>query len=96
MDVKHGGRPADVFGGGGAEPGTRFRMVRLGLWAVAAVLATPGGERLTDLETWVGPEGVLHVKGSLYDSTQCTGTPFGTLLLVVALGVVAARAPPSR
>lgn len=105
MDVKHGGRPADVFGGGGAEPGTRFRRVRLGLRAVAAVLAvrqpaavlaTPGGERLTDLETWVGPEGVLHVKGSLYDSTQFTGTPFGTLLLVVALGMAAARAPPSR
>jgi hypothetical protein len=100
-------------------------VVRAGLWLVAAVLAvrqvavvlsTPKGERLTDLETWVGPNGVLHVKGSLYDSTQFTGTPFaglvlkpltrsaeqalgwgwtfGTLLLVVALGLVAARALP--
>ncbi|MEU1166883.1 bifunctional glycosyltransferase 87/phosphatase PAP2 family protein, partial [Streptomyces sp. NPDC005921] len=64
----------------------------------------------------VGPEGVLHVNGSLYDSTRFTGTPFGglvlkpltraaeqalgwgwtfgTLLLVVALGLVAARALP--
>jgi hypothetical protein len=95
------------------------------LWLVAAVLAvrqlavvlgTPRGERLTDLETWVGPDGVLHVEGSLYDSTRFTGTPFGglvlkpltrsaeqalgwgwtlgTLLLVVALGLVAARALP--
>ncbi|MEU2620914.1 phosphatase PAP2 family protein [Streptomyces sp. NPDC007157] len=122
-NVEHSGRPGDAFGG--AEPGTRFRMARLGLWAVAAILAvrqlavvlgTPSGDRLTDLETWVGPEGVLHVKGSLYDSTQFTGSPFGglvlkpltraaeqalgwgwtfgTLLLVVALGLVAARALP--
>jgi hypothetical protein len=100
-------------------------VARLGLWLVAAVLAvrqvavvlsTPQGERLTDLETWVGPNGVLHVKGSLYDSTQFTGTPFGglvlkpltraaeqalgwgwtfgTLLLVVALGLVVSRALP--
>ncbi|GHI08087.1 membrane protein [Streptomyces cellostaticus] len=83
---------------------------------VAVVLTTPSGQRLTDLETWVGPHGVLHVKGSLYDSTKFTGTPFGglvlkpltrsaeqalgwgwtfgTLLLVVALGLVAARALP--
>ncbi|MER7834399.1 bifunctional glycosyltransferase 87/phosphatase PAP2 family protein [Streptomyces sp. NPDC096040] len=124
-NVEHSGRPGGAFGGAGAEPGTRFRMARLGLWAVAAILAvrqmaavlgTPSGERLTDLETWVGPEGVLHVKGSLYDSTRFTGSPFGglvlkpltraaeqalgwgwtfgTLLLVVALGLVAARALP--
>ncbi|WP_458243505.1 bifunctional glycosyltransferase 87/phosphatase PAP2 family protein [Streptomyces sp. MAI_2237] len=116
-------RPAGAYGttaGGG-----RLRAARLALWLfaallavrqVAAVLGTPRGERLTDLETWVGPEGVLHVKGSLYDSTRFTGTPFGglvlkpltraaeqalgwgwtfgTLLLVVALGLVAARALP--
>ncbi|EPJ41607.1 hypothetical protein STAFG_1338 [Streptomyces afghaniensis 772] len=100
-------------------------MACLGLWLivaalaarqVAAVLGTPRGERLTDLETWVGPNGVLHVTGSLYDSTRFTGTPFGglalkpltrsaeqalgwgwtfgTLLLVVALGLIAARALP--
>ena len=120
--MEHGGRAEEAFG---AAAGARFRMVRLGLWAVAAilvvrqlavVLGTPSGDRLTDLETWVGPDGVLDVKGSLYDSTQFTGTPFGglalkpltraaeqalgwgwtfgTLLLVVALGLVAARALP--
>ncbi|MDX3312316.1 bifunctional glycosyltransferase 87/phosphatase PAP2 family protein [Streptomyces sp. ME08-AFT2] len=114
-----------------ADPaGARLRAARLGLWLVAALLAvrqvvvvlgTPRGERLTDLETWVGPDGVLHVNGSLYDSTRFTGTPFGglvlkpltraaeqalgwgwtsgTLLLVAALGVIAARnlpRPPGR
>ncbi|MCZ0989473.1 bifunctional glycosyltransferase 87/phosphatase PAP2 family protein [Streptomyces diastatochromogenes] len=116
---------ASTEGFGSATVGARLRATRLALWAVAAILAvrqmavvltTPSGERLTDLETWVGPNGVLHVKGSLYDSTRFTGTPFGglvlkpltksaeqalgwgwtfgTLLLVVALGVVAARALP--
>ncbi|MFI2377476.1 bifunctional glycosyltransferase 87/phosphatase PAP2 family protein [Streptomyces sp. NPDC018964] len=106
-------------------PRARLRAARLALWLLAAVLAvrqvavvltTPSGERLTALETWVGPEGVLHVSGSLYDSTRFTGTPFGglvlkpltrpaeqalgwgwtfgTLLLVVALGLIAARALP--
>ncbi|GAA3305410.1 bifunctional glycosyltransferase 87/phosphatase PAP2 family protein [Streptomyces cinereospinus] len=109
----------------GAVAGARLRAALLGLWLVAAVLGarqaavvlgTPRGERLTDLETWVGPGGVLHVEGSLYDSTRFTGTPFGglvlkplthaaeqalgwgwtfgTLLLVVVLGLVAARALP--
>ncbi|MGF0171960.1 bifunctional glycosyltransferase 87/phosphatase PAP2 family protein [Streptomyces sp. Marseille-Q5077] len=125
-NADHGGRPAEALGA--TAVGTvqaRVRVARLGLWLVVAVLAlrqvavvlgTPRGERLTDLETWVGPNGVLHVKGSLYDSTQFTGTPFGglvlkpltraaeqalgwgwtfgTLLLVVALGLVAARALP--
>jgi hypothetical protein len=88
----------------------------LGVRQLAVVLGTPRGERLTDLETWVGPDGVLHVEGSLYDSTSFTGTPFGglvlkpltrsaeqalgwgwtfgTLLLVVVLGLVVARALP--
>ncbi|MFI5554827.1 bifunctional glycosyltransferase 87/phosphatase PAP2 family protein [Streptomyces sp. NPDC051738] len=125
--AEHGGRPAEALGGATAVGvvQARVRVARLGLWLVAAILAvrqvavvlsTPSGERLTDLETWVGPDGVLHVKGSLYDSTQFTGTPFGglvlkpltraaeqalgwgwtfgTLLLVVALGLVAARALP--
>ncbi len=128
-NAEHSGRPAEAFGataGGPATPArARLRAARLGLWLVAVVLAvrqvavvlsTPRGDRLTDLETWVGPNGVLHVKGSLYDSTRFTGTPFGglvmkpltraaeqalgwgwtfgTLLLVVALGLVAARALP--
>ncbi|MES4887554.1 bifunctional glycosyltransferase 87/phosphatase PAP2 family protein [Streptomyces sp. NPDC096012] len=122
-NVEHSGRPTDVLAP--AAAGARLRAARLGLWAVAAILAvrqcavvltTPSGERLTDLETWVGPQGVLHVKGSLYDSPRFTGTPFaglvlkpltrsaqaalgwgwtfGTLLLVVALGLIAARALP--
>ncbi|MGW2210431.1 bifunctional glycosyltransferase 87/phosphatase PAP2 family protein [Streptomyces sp. NPDC001781] len=125
VDVERGGRSADTTTTAGPGPGARLRATRLALWAVAAVLAarqmalvptTPGGQRLTDLETWTGPEGVLHVDGSLYDSTRFTGTPFaglvlkpltraaeqalgwgwtfGTLLLVVALGLVAARALP--
>ncbi|WNO74850.1 bifunctional glycosyltransferase 87/phosphatase PAP2 family protein [Streptomyces sp. AM8-1-1] len=95
------------------------------LWLVAAVLAIrqatavlrlPPGERLIDLETWIGENGVLHVKGSLYDTDRFTGTPFaglvlkpltrsaeqslgvawtfGTLLLVVGIGLVVARALP--
>ncbi|MEU3981687.1 bifunctional glycosyltransferase 87/phosphatase PAP2 family protein [Streptomyces sp. NPDC026672] len=122
-NVEHSGQPAETFSGSTA--GARLRAARLALWAVvavlgvrqmAAVLGTPSGERLTDLETWVGPGGVLHVTGSLYDSSRFTGTPFaglvlkpltnaaeqalgwgwtfGTLLLVVALGLVAARALP--
>ncbi|WDO08619.1 phosphatase PAP2 family protein [Streptomyces murinus] len=122
-NVEHGGGPREGFGTPDAEG--RLRAARLALWAVAAILAvrqltavltTPSGKRLTDLETWVGPNGVLHVKGSLYDSTQFTGTPFAglvlkpltraaeaalgwswtfaTLLLVVALGMIAARALP--
>ena len=125
-NAEHSGRPAEAFGATAAGTAhTRLRAARLGLWLVAAILAvrqlavvlrTPRGERLTDLETWVGPDGVLHVNGSLYDSTRFTGTPFGglvlkpltraaeqalgwgwtfgTLLLVVALGLVAARALP--
>ncbi|MGN9759749.1 bifunctional glycosyltransferase 87/phosphatase PAP2 family protein [Streptomyces sp. SD31] len=124
-NADHGGRQAEALGATAVGTQARLRVARLGLWLVAAilgvrqvaaVLGTPSGERLTDLETWVGPDGVLHVKGSLYDSTQFTGTPFGglvlkpltraaeqalgwgwtfgTLLLVVALGLVAARALP--
>ncbi|MGV9338025.1 bifunctional glycosyltransferase 87/phosphatase PAP2 family protein [Streptomyces sp. NPDC003688] len=124
VNVEHSGRPADALGPADG-PGARLRAARLALWAVAAILAvrqmtavltSPSGKRLTDLETWVGPQGVLHVNGSLYDSTRFTGTPFaglvlkpltraaedalgwgwtfGTLLLVVALGLVAARALP--
>ncbi|MEU6104864.1 bifunctional glycosyltransferase 87/phosphatase PAP2 family protein [Streptomyces flaveolus] len=125
-NAEHSGRPAEAFGPPAvAATRARLRAARLGLWLVAvilavrqlaAVLGTPRGERLTDLETWVGEHGVLHVEGSLYDSTQFTGTPFvglvlkpftraaeqalgwgwtfGSLLLVVALGLVAARALP--
>ncbi|MFF7734846.1 phosphatase PAP2 family protein [Streptomyces sp. NPDC007984] len=125
-DAERGVRPVEGPGATAAgEARARLRVARVGLWLIAAVLAarqvavvlaTPRGERLTDLETWVGSNGVLHVNGSLYDSTRFTGTPFGglvlkpltraaeqalgwgwtfgTLLLVVALGVIAARALP--
>ncbi|RLV09057.1 hypothetical protein CTZ27_07015 [Streptomyces griseocarneus] len=90
-----------------------------GLLAVrqaAAVLRLPPERRFTDLERWIGDNGVLHVKGSLYDTDRFTGTPFaglvlkpltkaaeqslgigwtlGTLVLVVALGLAAARSLP--
>ncbi|MEU4796843.1 bifunctional glycosyltransferase 87/phosphatase PAP2 family protein [Streptomyces sp. NPDC023327] len=111
--------------GSAGEPGARIGALRAALWLIAAVLAirqvadvlgTPRGERLIDLETWLGPDGVLHVAGSLYDADRFTGTPFaglvlkplaspgeqalgwawtfGTLGLVVVLGLVAARALP--
>ncbi|SCF66814.1 Protein of unknown function [Streptomyces sp. Ncost-T10-10d] len=110
---------------GDAATGARTGAVRALLWLVVAVLAVrqmavvlrqPPGERLTDLETWIGENGVLHVTGSLYSSDRFTGTPFaglvlkpltrtaeqslgvawtfGSLLLVAALGIVAARALP--
>ncbi|MEU3218009.1 bifunctional glycosyltransferase 87/phosphatase PAP2 family protein [Streptomyces sp. NPDC006971] len=108
-----------------AATGTGTGATRVLLWLVVAALAVrqvavvlrrPPGERLADLETWIGENGVLHVTGSLYDSDRFTGTPFaglvlkpltraaeqslgvvwtfGSLLLVVALGIVAARALP--
>ncbi|MFH0175560.1 bifunctional glycosyltransferase 87/phosphatase PAP2 family protein [Streptomyces cacaoi] len=90
-NAEQSGRPAEAFGSTAADTArARLRAARLGLWLLAAVLAvrqvavvlgTPRGERLTDLETWVGPNGVLHVNGSLYDSTRFTGTPFGGLVL---------------
>ncbi|MFD7766906.1 bifunctional glycosyltransferase 87/phosphatase PAP2 family protein [Streptomyces sp. NPDC059787] len=126
MDADRSGQATEPYGAAAAGgPRARLRMARLGLWTLAAVLAarqvtavltTSPGERLTAWETWVGPGGVLHVSGSLYDSTRFTGTPFGglvlapltgpaeqalgwgwtfgTLLLVVALGLIAARALP--
>ncbi|MFC3576616.1 bifunctional glycosyltransferase 87/phosphatase PAP2 family protein [Streptomyces yaanensis] len=125
-NVEHSGQMGSAFGAGSAqEAKARLKATRAGLWLITAVLAvrqvtvvlsTRHGERLTALETWGGPNGVLHVNGSLYDSTLFTGTPFaglvlkpltraaqqalgwgwtfGTLLLVVALGTVAARALP--
>jgi hypothetical protein len=110
---------------GSATTDTRTVAARAALWLVAAVLAIrqlaavlrqPPGERLYDLETWIGPHGVLHVDGSLYEGDRFTGTPFAgmvlkpltrsaeqslgvvwtlaTLLLVVGIGLVVARALP--
>ncbi|WP_419994581.1 bifunctional glycosyltransferase 87/phosphatase PAP2 family protein [Streptomyces boninensis] len=105
--------------------GTRSVVVLGALWVLAGVLAarlaaevlrTPQEERLADLDAWIGPDGVLRHRGSVYDDGAFTGTPFnglvlkpltraaeqglgvvwtfGTLLLVVGLGVLAARALP--
>ncbi|MFI1827063.1 bifunctional glycosyltransferase 87/phosphatase PAP2 family protein [Streptomyces sp. NPDC020412] len=121
-NAEHSVRGSDAARG----PATKTSAARAALWFVAAVLAIrqlvavlrqPPGERLIDLETWIGPEGVLHVNGSLYDTDSFTGTPFAglvlkpltrsaeqslgvvwtfaTLLLVVGIGLVAARAVPS-
>jgi hypothetical protein len=60
------------------------------LWALAgllaarqaaAVLRLPPGQRLTDLEAWIGASGVLRVGGSLYETGEFTGTPFSGLAL---------------
>ncbi|SDD62824.1 Protein of unknown function [Streptomyces sp. AmelKG-A3] len=108
-----------------AEPGARAGVVRAVLWLVvavlgvrqmAAVLDRSPGEKLLDLESWTGQDGILHVAGSLYEPGRFAGTPFaglvlrplttsaeealgvvwtfGSLLLVVALGLVAARGLP--
>ncbi|MDJ1130663.1 bifunctional glycosyltransferase 87/phosphatase PAP2 family protein [Streptomyces iconiensis] len=105
---------------------TREGVVLGALWLLAgalaarqaaAVLRIPSHERFVDLFAWIGENGVLRVRGSLYDgSAPFTGTPFaglvlkpltraaeqglgvawtvGTMLLVAAVGVVAARALP--
>ncbi|MBA4864839.1 phosphatase PAP2 family protein [Streptomyces sp. PSKA54] len=124
-NVEHGGAGNALGAGASGVATARLGAARAALWVIAAVLAIrqvaavlrlPPGERLTDLETWTGPGGVLHVEGSLYDADKFTGSPFaglvlkpltraaeealgwgwtfGTLLLVVVLGLVAARALP--
>ncbi|MGW1144771.1 bifunctional glycosyltransferase 87/phosphatase PAP2 family protein [Streptomyces sp. NPDC002454] len=90
--AEHG--PGSVLARPGGSPASavdpRTAAVRVGLWLMAALLAArqvtvilrqPPGERLTDLETWIGPSGVLHAPGSLYDSDQFSGTPFNGLVL---------------
>ncbi|MFE0131410.1 bifunctional glycosyltransferase 87/phosphatase PAP2 family protein [Streptomyces sp. NPDC059037] len=89
-NIEHRG-PGNAFGAGASgTPKARIRAIRAALWMIAAILAvrqladvvrTPKGERLTDLETWIGPDGVLHVNGSLYDADKFTGTPFAGLVL---------------
>ncbi|MGW0564115.1 bifunctional glycosyltransferase 87/phosphatase PAP2 family protein [Streptomyces sp. NPDC003016] len=84
------GGPGGAVGVIGAGAGGGVGVARVVLWAVVAALAvrqiatvlrTPPGERLTDLETWIGDRGVLHVTGSLYDTDRFTGTPFAGLVL---------------
>ncbi|MGC5342698.1 bifunctional glycosyltransferase 87/phosphatase PAP2 family protein [Streptomyces sp. DT171] len=65
-------------------------MTRAALWLIVAVLAArqmavvlrqSPGERIIDLETWTGTNGVLHMPGSLYETDRFTGTPFAGLVL---------------
>ena len=66
----------------GGNVGTRMAATRVLLWLVVALLAVRQmavvlrrpGERLIELDTWIGDDGVLHVAGSLYDSGRFTGT----------------------
>ncbi|KAF4405504.1 DUF2029 domain-containing protein [Streptomyces lycii] len=46
----------------------------------AAVLRLPPEERLTDLATWIGENGVLRAGDPLYDTGSFTGTPFAGLV----------------
>lgn len=117
----HSGARTAVGAGAGIE---RARAVlwlvvaALAVRQVAAILRLPPSRRLTDLETWTGADGVLHIGGPLYATGKFTGTPFsglvlkpltrsaeqslgvawtfGSLLLVVVLGVVVARALPGE
>jgi hypothetical protein len=122
VDAEHSA-PGNPFGTGPVT--ARLGALCAVLWLAAGVLAArqvavvlgiPEGERRTSPETWVGPHGVPHVEGALYDSARFTGTPFGglvlkpltrwaeqplgwgwtlgTLLLVVVLGLIAARSLP--
>ena len=79
-----------VRGNVASDPGARAAVARVVLWLLVAVLAVrqmavvlgrPAGERLTDLETWTGATGVLHMAGSLYEPGRFTGTPFAGLVL---------------
>ncbi|MFI9308117.1 bifunctional glycosyltransferase 87/phosphatase PAP2 family protein [Streptomyces triculaminicus] len=121
---------ADAEQGGPAGPpraGARAGTVLGALWLLAgllaarqaaAVLRLPPERRFPGLGSWTGGNGVLRVRGSLYDADRFTGTPFaglvlrplsraaeqslgvvwtvGTLLLVVAAALLAARALPGR
>ncbi|MBC9712531.1 phosphatase PAP2 family protein [Streptomyces sp. TRM66268-LWL] len=75
---------------GAGVPVGRTAAARIALWLLAAflgarqialVLRSPPGERLIELENWIGPLGVLQVRGSLYDGGEFSGTPFTGLVL---------------
>lgn len=81
---------AERSGLGPLRDGSRTGMVLGVLWGLAgllavrqaaAVLRLPPERRFTDLATWIGDNGVLHVRGSLYDTDRFTGTPFAGLVL---------------
>jgi hypothetical protein len=87
VNTGSGGGWADGRSGGLTS---RAGAALAGLWLLAAVLAVrqaaavlrlPPEQRLTDLDDWLGPNGVLHVRGSLYDTGSFTGTPFSGLVL---------------
>ncbi|WP_435878750.1 bifunctional glycosyltransferase 87/phosphatase PAP2 family protein [Streptomyces klenkii] len=111
-----GGPPREASRTGPALGALWLLAALLAVRQAAAVLRLPPERRFSDLGRWIGDNGVLHVRGSLYDTDEFTGTPFeglvlkpltraaeqglgifwtfGTLLLVVALALVAARSLP--
>ncbi|MDX2997966.1 glycosyltransferase 87 family protein, partial [Streptomyces scabiei] len=103
MSAEQTGRGGAVGTGAAVD---RLGAARAVLWLVAAVLAvrqvavalgTPRGEALTDLTRFTGtPFGGLVLKPLTRTAEEALGWgwTFGTLLLVVALGLVAARALP--
>ncbi|MER6343825.1 bifunctional glycosyltransferase 87/phosphatase PAP2 family protein [Streptomyces sp. NPDC001595] len=80
-NAEHSERPAGAFGATAVgATRARLRAARLGLWLLAAVLAV----RQLTLALLTRPA----------EQAPAWGWTFGTLLLVVALGLVAARALP--
>nr|WP_229898956.1 bifunctional glycosyltransferase 87/phosphatase PAP2 family protein [Streptomyces hiroshimensis] len=76
----------------GSPPGagSRTGLVLGALWLLAGLLAVrqaavvlrlPPERRFTDLGRWIGDNGVLRIRGSLYDTDRFTGTPFSGLVL---------------
>ncbi|MET7284774.1 bifunctional glycosyltransferase 87/phosphatase PAP2 family protein [Streptomyces sp. NPDC005573] len=91
-NVEHSGRPADAHRTAAAlvtaaPVAGRLRAARLGLWALAALLAARqvtealADAHLTAPGTWPGLHLVPRAGGSPYDPARFTGTPFAGLLL---------------
>ncbi|MGK5500868.1 bifunctional glycosyltransferase 87/phosphatase PAP2 family protein [Streptomyces sp. URMC 125] len=68
---------------GAAVPAALWLLaLALAVRQAVAVLRLPPGERLTDLDSWIGEQGVLETGGSLYDGAGAfTGTPFSGVVL---------------
>ncbi|MER7488898.1 bifunctional glycosyltransferase 87/phosphatase PAP2 family protein [Streptomyces sp. NPDC126497] len=102
VDTDRGGRPtgaAKAYGATAADGRARLRGARLGLWLLAAVLAVrqAAGGSLPDPARYDGPSFGGPVLAPLTRSAEQAlgrGWTFGTLLPVVVLGVIAARALP--
>jgi len=66
---------------GAALAGLWLLTAALAARQTAAVLRLPPDQRLPDLDDWLGPNGVLHLRGSLYKTGTFIGTPFSGLVL---------------